>query len=190
VVAPETINPHISLLAMAGVRTSETTQVHIQLGDASLLVLIDSGSTHNFVSEEAVARTSLQLLPHGTMKVTTANREHVSCPGMYRTTAFSIDGETFSTDFFALPLAGYDVVLSTHWSASLGPILWDFSALTMSFWHRDHSVCCQGVAGPASLALRACSDANLLPAMLDEFSTVFAEPTGIPPPCSRDHCIT
>jgi hypothetical protein len=49
----------ISLLAMAGIRTSETMQVHIQLGEASLLALLDSGSTHNFVSEEAVARTSL-----------------------------------------------------------------------------------------------------------------------------------
>ena len=62
-----------------------------------------------------------------------ANGERVSCPGMYRAAAFSIDGETFSTDFFALPLAGYDVVLGTHWLASLGPILWDFRALTMSF---------------------------------------------------------
>ena len=75
------------------------------------------------------------------MKVTVANGERVPCPSMYRATAFSIDGETFSTDFFALPLAGYDVVLSTHWLASLRPILWDFRALTMSFWHRDHRVC-------------------------------------------------
>jgi hypothetical protein len=152
-------------------------------------MLIDSSSTHNFVSEEAASRTSLQLLPHGTMKVTVANGEHVSCPGMYRAMTFSIDGETFSTDFFALPLAGYDVVLGTHWLASLGPILCDFIALTMSFWHWDHHICWQGITGPSSLALRACSDANLLPALLDEFSTIFAEPTGMPPPHSRDHCI-
>ena len=148
-VAIETINPHILLLAMVGVRTSETMQVRIQLGGASLLALIDSVSTHNFVSEEAAARTSLQLLPRSNMKVTVANGERVPCPGVYRATAFSIDGES-STDFFALPLAGYDVVLGTHWLASLGPILWDFGALTMSFWHRDHRVCWQGVPGPAS----------------------------------------
>ena len=120
---------------MARVRTNDTMQVRIQLGSASLLALIDSSSTHNFVSEEAAGHTSLQLLPRGNMKVTVANGERVPCPSMYRATAFSIDGETFSTDFFALPLAGYDVVLSTHWLASLRPILWDFRALTMSFWH-------------------------------------------------------
>ena len=75
------------------------------------------------------------------MKVTVANGERMPCLNIYRVAAFSIDGETFSTDFFALPLAGYDVVLGTDWLASLGPILWDFGALTMSFWHRDHCVC-------------------------------------------------
>jgi hypothetical protein len=44
--------------------------------------------------------------------------------------AFSISGEGFTTDFFALPLAGYDIVLCTQWLASLGLILWDFGALT------------------------------------------------------------
>ena len=163
-------SPLISLLAMVGVRSSETMQVRIQLGGASLLALLDSGSTHNFVSEEAAARTSLKLRPRGNMKVTVANGERVSCPGVYRAVSFSITGEPFSTDFFALPLAGYDVVLGTEWLASLGPILWDFSALTMSFWHRDHRVCWTGIAGGTGPSLRACSAADLLPALLDKSS--------------------
>jgi hypothetical protein len=68
--------------------------------------------------------------------------------GVYRGTtfsingeAFSINGEVFSVDFFTQPLTGYDVVLGTLWLASLGPILWDFGALTMSFWRSDHQVC-------------------------------------------------
>lgn len=115
-------SPLISLLAMAGVRTTETMQVSIQLGGASLLALLDSGSTHNFIFEEATTRTSLKLQPRGNM-VTMANSERVPCPGVYRTIPFSIDGEQFSTDFFAPPLPGYDVVLGTEWLASLGPIL-------------------------------------------------------------------
>lgn len=116
-------SPHISLLAMAGVRTAETMQVRIQLGGASLLSLIDSGSTHNFVSEGAVAWTSLQLQPRGNMKVTVTNGERVPCPSVYRAIPFTIDGEPFVTNFFVLPLVGYDVVLGTDWLSSLGPIL-------------------------------------------------------------------
>ena len=126
---------------MSSVRSSETMQVRIQLGGASLLALLDSGSTHNFVSEEAAARTSLKLQPRSNMKVTVANGERVPCPGVYHAIPFSIASEPFSTDFFALPLASYDIVLGTEWLASLGPILWEFAALTMSFWHQDHRVC-------------------------------------------------
>jgi hypothetical protein len=39
--------------------TSETMQMSIQLGDVSLLALLDYGSTHNFVTIEATDRTLL-----------------------------------------------------------------------------------------------------------------------------------
>jgi hypothetical protein len=110
----QTANPHISLHAIPSVRTSDTMQVRIQLGGASILALIDSGSTHNFISEEVAARTLLQLLPRSNMKVMVANGERVLCPGVYSATALNIHSETFSIDFFALLLAGYDVVLGTH----------------------------------------------------------------------------
>ena len=98
-------------------------QLHITLGGVSLLALLDSRSMHNFVAAEAAARTSLRLQLHGGMKVTVANGERVPCPGVYRAAVFSIEGTPFVTDFFALPLAGNDVVLGTQWLATLGPIL-------------------------------------------------------------------
>lgn len=94
-----------------------------QLGGATLLALLDSGSTHNFISEDAAGWTSLQLRPRGNIKVMMANGERVPCPGVYPATTFTIKGKTFSTDFFMLPQAGYDVVLGTQWLASLGPFL-------------------------------------------------------------------
>ena len=69
-----------------------------------------------------------------------ASGECVPCTGVYRRAPFSINGDQFFADFFALPLPGYDVVLGTQWLATLGPILSDFAAFTMSFWHKDHPV--------------------------------------------------
>lgn len=54
-------DPRISLHAISGVRTSETMQVHIQLGSATVIALLDLGSTHNFISEESGRSTNLQL---------------------------------------------------------------------------------------------------------------------------------
>ena len=72
-------DPQISLHAISGVRTSETMQMHITLGGVSLLALIDSRSTHNFIAEEAAARATLPSPTTEKMHVTVANGERVPC---------------------------------------------------------------------------------------------------------------
>ena len=57
--------PQISLHAIAGVCTSETMQVRIRIGGVSLLALLDSGSTHNFIAAEAAVRAELPALSPG-----------------------------------------------------------------------------------------------------------------------------
>jgi hypothetical protein len=54
-----TDEPHISVHAITGIRLSETMQVRVRLGGQSLLALVDSGSTHNFLGEKAAGRTWL-----------------------------------------------------------------------------------------------------------------------------------
>lgn len=44
-------SPNISVVAISGVRTRDTMQIHVQLGRIMVHALLDSGSTHNFVSE-------------------------------------------------------------------------------------------------------------------------------------------
>lgn len=97
-------------------------QLGLHLSGMDLLALMDSRSTHNFLAEDAAARTKMQLRHDNGIEVTLANGESVSCLGVYRATPLAIDNKDFSA-YFALPLAGYDVVLGTLWLATLGPIL-------------------------------------------------------------------
>jgi hypothetical protein len=53
--------PLISLHAIAGVRTEDTMQVRIQVGDKEFTALIDTGSTHNFFSAQAAHAVQLQF---------------------------------------------------------------------------------------------------------------------------------
>jgi hypothetical protein len=53
--------PLISLHAITGVRTEDTMQVRIQVGDKEFTALIDTGSTHNFFSAQAAHAVQLQF---------------------------------------------------------------------------------------------------------------------------------
>ena len=66
-------SPAFSLQAIAGVRLSNTMQVHVQLGTTCLVALLDSGSTHNFISDDAAQLTGLPLQLRPRLTATVAN---------------------------------------------------------------------------------------------------------------------
>lgn len=55
--------PKISFHAMVGTQTPETMRVMGRLVQKVVTVLIDSGSTHNFVWQEPAEKVGLQLIP-------------------------------------------------------------------------------------------------------------------------------
>jgi hypothetical protein len=65
--APETKNtvdtesPVFSLHAVAGVPIADTIQLAVTVGGASLLALLDSGSAHSFIGEDAAQCTGLPV---------------------------------------------------------------------------------------------------------------------------------
>lgn len=125
--------PHISLHAITGVSIGETMQITVRLGTKILTTLLDSGSTHNFVTATAAETASLDYQQRSVLYVRVTNGDRVPCSGVARHAQFSVDDTAFRASLFILPLGGYDLVLGTQWLATLGPILWDFRHLTMAF---------------------------------------------------------
>lgn len=180
-----------SLQALAGVAFTDTTQLEVGLGSASLVALLDSGSTHNFISEAAAARTGLPLQHRPRLTAMVANGERVSCVGVIRAAPMAIGGHVFPADLYVMPLAGYDVVLRTQWLAALGPIVWDFANHAVSFTYQGRSFGWQGLTGPRAPAVSmTTASSTLLEELLADFDDVFSEPRGLPPQRSRDHSIT
>jgi hypothetical protein len=115
------------------VPVSNTVQLQVLLGTATFVALVDTGSTHSFIGEAAARHTGLHIEPRPRLTATVANGERVACPGVLRHAPVIINGMEFRIDLYVMPLAGYDVVLGTHWMATLGPIVWDLAARTMAF---------------------------------------------------------
>lgn len=172
------VDPQISLLAMTGRKAGDTIQLTTTISNTTLPVLVDSGSTHCFVSTATTARLGLTPSPRPGMTVGIANSDHVPTSDVCTATPIRIGNELFSVDMYAIPLAGYKLVLDCQWLRTLGPILWDFELKSMPFWRVDHRVKLLGVGTNKTRPLSLLVARDLLKLLLEEFSDVFAEPTG------------
>ncbi|WVZ71005.1 hypothetical protein U9M48_019632 [Paspalum notatum var. saurae] len=76
--------PVFSLQALAGVSFADTMQIAVTLGSTALVALLDSGSTHNFISEAAAQQSRLPLQQRPRLTAMVANGERVACVEVIR----------------------------------------------------------------------------------------------------------
>ncbi|KAJ4758083.1 polyprotein [Rhynchospora pubera] len=182
-------SPEISLHAITGIPTASTMQLAVKIQGHHCLALIDSGSTNNFLSMAVIKGAGLPLVPKPGLSVAVANGDRLPSAGLCSNLALNIGDEIFSEHFFALPLDGFDVVLGCQFLKCLGPILWDFSELTMSFWRVNRRVTWSGAEGTTPHACVLTSD-DLLQSLLTVFEDLFLEPQELPPSRAFDHRIS
>jgi hypothetical protein len=90
---------------------------------------------------------------------------------------------------YALPLEGFDVILGVQWLKSLGPIMWDFAALTTDFVREGRSVRLVGCGGTPSALYPLQPADNIMETLLQTYSDIFEEPRGLPPQRAHNHRI-
>lgn len=128
----DTSSAQISLHALSGHLAPETLRVNGFIGNRGVCILIDGGSTHNFLHQALV--TSLGLSTTATtLRVTVGNGDELHCHQLCPAVTVIIQAQPFIVDFHVLPQCGAEVVLGVQWLKSLGPILTDYSTLTMKF---------------------------------------------------------
>jgi len=193
---PQDQPPLISLHAIAGFTTNDTMKIRVRIGESELIALLDSGSTSNFISMEAAQNLGLYFHDSVGASVIVANGDRVVCRGLARDVATRIGSEFFTIECYAIPLDCFDMVLGISFLKTLGPIIWDFDELFISFWHRGHRVRWRGIDSPqrsipstGSLHALNTTEQPLLDTLLDSFQDVFAQPTGLPPARECDHRI-
>ncbi|KAJ8754363.1 hypothetical protein K2173_002814 [Erythroxylum novogranatense] len=163
--------PAISLHAIAGFEGPKTMRLCGRVVRLDGMVLVDSGSTHNFISEEFTRKAGLEPTKRKKLKVQVASGEELSSPGIF----------PIIVDLYILPLEGYDVVLGTQWLRTLVLTVWDFSKLLMAF----------NLNGMQSDSTTP-QISNLHPQirdLLNKFSMTITEPARLPPQRSHDHKI-
>ena len=145
ILIPQGEVPEISLNAIAGYLSPRTMRIHGKVQDCPVVILVDTGSTHNFLDPMIARKVGLGINIAEQVEVRVANGEKMRSEGLIEQMQFQMQGNQFNTDFFLLPLGGCDVVVGMQWLRTLGPVLWDFNGLTMSFQHNNKIVTIRGM---------------------------------------------
>ncbi|XP_071678170.1 uncharacterized protein [Lolium perenne] len=127
----------VSLHAMAGIKTAKTMLLPVTINGERLTALVDTGSTHNFLSNTAMRRLALQPAGSEKYSVTVANGDRLTCQGVARQVPVLVGDEPFSIDYIGIDLGCYDFILGLDFLRTLGPILWDLDVLSLIFWRED-----------------------------------------------------
>ncbi|GJX15841.1 ty3-gypsy retrotransposon protein [Tanacetum coccineum] len=128
----------ISILnSLVGHGSPRSLQLWGVLGSGKVHVLIDNGSTHNFVQPGVVERMQLPIIGTKPFKVYIGSGETLLCKNMCARFLINIQGLRMDVDLFVLPMKGPDIVLGIQWLQKLGKVTHDYSEQTMEFTWLD-----------------------------------------------------
>ena len=104
------------------------------IGDQVVVVMIDPGATHNFISLGTVASTGLLVENSVGFGVSLGNGDAIKGEGICRGVRVQLDGGLeVVEDFFPLTLGSSDLILGVAWLEKLGMVLTDWKQQVMKF---------------------------------------------------------
>ncbi|CAA0811306.1 cysteine-rich RLK (RECEPTOR-like protein kinase) 8, partial [Striga hermonthica] len=105
--------------------------------DRRVIVLVDNGSSHNFINAYLFQKLNLPTTMIEPFEVRVANGERLQCTKSFRKVPIKFQGVVVEVDLYALPLVGPDVVLGVQWLEGLERVTTEYCTEVMEFRSRD-----------------------------------------------------
>lgn len=100
----------ISFYAFLGHLAPKTLHLVGRISTQRVIILIDGGSTHNFVQQRMVRTLGLNAQPTHLLRVTVGNNNEVECHHLCVEVTVHVQGQRFTVGLHVLPLRGVDLV--------------------------------------------------------------------------------
>jgi hypothetical protein len=115
----------LSLNALSTLDRADCIKLKTKVRDKVMLILVDSGSTHSFISSNFVKIAKLQTIPTTHRQVTLANGEHLTTSSMVPNLQCYCQGKSFSTNMVVLDMQPYDAIIGCDWLKTHSPVQFD-----------------------------------------------------------------
>lgn len=208
----------LSMSSIVGIPSVNIMKVKGAILGKDVVILIDSGASHNFLSKGIVEEMQIPVDATPNFGIMVGNGYKVGGQGICRHVEVQLQGLAIIQDFFPLELGSADVFLGISWLGMLGEVSANWKNLTMWFDWQGKRVLLQGDSSLSKtlVSLKAMiksiqeegqgflvefghvsmldqskgcvSDADL-ERLLAEFHSVFETPAGLPHLRFHDHAI-
>jgi hypothetical protein len=199
----------LSQEASAAQCSATTFKLHGTIQGVSLLVLLDSGSSHSFLNAAHYSLLSGFTLLQQPLHVCVVNDNIIQCTEELLDAAWSLQGFQFRSTFKVISIPCYDLILGMDWLEDHSPMHVDWTHKWMSITYHDQpTVICYVqpvLASDTLLEIRhipdSASTTNQLCALtetsvlapiqqlLTKFKSLFDTPSTLPPSRFCDHAI-
>lgn len=196
------------LYSFFGSSSPKTTKMWGSIGKIKVLVMIDGGATHNFISPTVVMQAQLKKEEQSTMKIKVGTGIVVTGNGVCKRVPLTVQSVDLTNDFIVLEPGSVDIILGVQWLRTLGKCEVDWEEQTLSYLSNgvkctlqgDKTIRCKEIAADmvsVVLGLNSVESSEALSevvprqvqSVLDQFQAVFAEPTQLPPKRGFEHTI-
>jgi hypothetical protein len=127
------LNQIISLNALTGFSAPQTLKLIGYIKNWKVIILIDSGNTHNFIHRHISQETNFYICVINNFQIMISNGGSMKCGGHCENVCLQIGQYNLKSHMFSIDMGGCDIVLGVEWLHTLSPILMDFKELTMQF---------------------------------------------------------
>jgi hypothetical protein len=142
---PPKVESVISLNALTSFSTPQTLKLISYIKNQKVIILVDSGSSHNFIHRRISQETHSYIHAVNNFQILIANGGSMKCGGHCENVHLQIGDYHLKYHMFAIDMGGCDIVLGADWLRTLGHILMDFKELTMQFNQEGHRYKFQGI---------------------------------------------
>lgn len=135
--------------ALTGEAAMRPSRLLVLWGKRTILILVDSESSHNFLDIKLARELSLPVRGVKPLAVTVADGNQVRGAKKCKGFCWKMQGKQFCTDALLLPLSEYDLILGAQWLKSIKKITWDYEGKTLQFDYEGkhitlHTSCKEG----------------------------------------------
>ena len=122
----------LSLSSVVGLTSPKTMKLQGAIGEQPMVILIDSGATHNFISSGLVQKMEIPIEITKTYGVLLGTGS-VQGTGICRKVVVCLQGIEVMEDFMSFELSSSNIILSIKWLEAAGNMHINWRSQRMSF---------------------------------------------------------